>query len=226
MKFQQKSLRQKHSEWTPEKAWRDLCGKTPAVVALAWACFQLGMLWGECIPWPQPQRAAQWYRSAIDYLPCYVKARVHLAEICLDEGDAAAAAELLEPALASGDPEVQWRLADVAAATHQPAQAEKYLQAARSGFEALLVRHRLAFADHGAEFYLGSGGDAQRALELAQLNLANRPTLRAFEQAHVAALAAGDTAMAEARAAEAGERWGGIATFRFSPLAQPTSPAA
>ena len=84
--------------------------------ALAWACFQLGVLWGECIPWPQPQRAAQWYRSAIDYLPCYVKARVHLAEICLDDGDAAAAHELLEPVLASGDPEVHWRMADVAAA--------------------------------------------------------------------------------------------------------------
>ncbi len=60
------------------------------------------------------------------------------------------------------------------------------------GFEALLAKHPLAFADHGAEFYLGSGGDPARAFELAQLNLANRPTLRAFEQTHSAALAAGE----------------------------------
>ena len=61
-----------------------------------------------------------------------------------------------------------------------------------SGFEALLEKHPLAFADHGAEFYAGSGNDARRALELARINVANRPTLRAFEQAHAIAIAAGD----------------------------------
>ena len=40
-----------------------------------------------------------------------------------------------------------------------------------------------AFADHGAAFYSGSGNDAARALDLASANVANRPTLRAFEQA-------------------------------------------
>jgi tetratricopeptide (TPR) repeat protein len=100
--------------------------------ALAWACFQLGVLWGECVPSPESQHAAQWYRSAIDYLPCYVKARVHLAEICLDDGDVAQANALLEPALASGDPEVNWRLADVATAKDRPAQARDHLRAARN----------------------------------------------------------------------------------------------
>ena len=56
-----------------------------------------------------------------------------------------------------------------------------HLMAARTGFEALLSRHLLAFADHAAEFYLGSGGDVRRALELARVNFANRPTARAFE---------------------------------------------
>lgn len=194
--------------------------------ALAWACFQLGVLWGECTPRPQAQRAAQWYRSAIDYLPCYVKARVHLAEICLDEGNAAGADALLEPALSSGDPEVHWRVADVAAATGHVAQAADSLSAARSGFDALLARHRLAFADHGAEFYLGSGDEARRALELAQLNLANRPTLRAFEQAHAAALAAGEAALAARLTTDAAGRWGWMAAFRFSPLAQASAAAA
>jgi hypothetical protein len=153
-----------------------------------------------------------------------VKARVHLAEIYLDQGNAVAAQALLEPTLASGDPEVEWRMADVAAAAGRHAQAVQHLQAARDGFEGLLARHPLAFADHGAEFYLGSGGDARRALELAQLNLANRPTLRAFEQAHAAALAAGEVTIAAMQVRDGAERWGGIAAFPFSaPASHPSS---
>lgn len=165
--------------------------------APAWVCFQLGLLWGECVPEPQADRAAQWYRTALELLPCYVKARVHLSEICLDRGDVAEARALLTPVLASGDPEVPWRLADVAEAAGERAEANEYLSAARSGFDTLLTKHPLAFADHGAEFYSGSGDDPARACELALLNLANRPTPRAFELAHASALAAGDAGAAE-----------------------------
>ena len=66
--------------------------------ALAWVCFQLGVLWGELVPEPQPSRAAQWYRKAIEYLPCYVKARVHLAEIYLRDEKVGDAEALLIPA--------------------------------------------------------------------------------------------------------------------------------
>ena len=53
------------------------------------------------------------------------------------------------------------------------------LTPARLGFEELLGRHVLAFADHAAEFYAGSGMDYQRALELARANVAIvRPGLR------------------------------------------------
>jgi tetratricopeptide (TPR) repeat protein len=186
--------------------------------APAWVCFQLGVLWGECVPAPNAQRAAQWYRMAVDYLPCYVKARVHLAEICLDGGDLEQARALLTPAIECGDPEVSWRLADVAHAAGDAAQAASQLAAARAGFQALLARHRLAFADHGAEFYAGSGGDPVRAFELARLNLGNRPTLRAFEQAHATALAAGELAVAEILLARAVERWANTAAFDHSPL--------
>ena len=115
--------------------------------------FQLGVLWGESVPAPDAERAAKWYRAAIDYLPCYVKARVHLAEIYLDEGRTRDATALLAPALESGDPEVSWRLADIAQAAGDAGEAALQLAAARSGFEALLAKHPLAFADHGAEFY-------------------------------------------------------------------------
>jgi len=149
---------------------------------LAWVCFQLGMLWGELVLVPDADLAALWYRRAIAYLPGYVKARVHLAEIYASQGQTRDAEALLQPSLASRDPEVRWRLADVLAAQGRFEEAQTNLDAARAGFEELLRRHRLAFADHAAEFYSGSGNDRERALELARLNVANRPTRRAVRQ--------------------------------------------
>src|SRR5499427_7908725 len=174
---------------------------------LAWVCFQLGMLWGELVPVPDPNLAALWYRRAIAYLPSYVKARVHLAEICASQGRAGDAEALLLPALSSSDPEVKWRLADVLITQAKLEQAERQLNVARFGFDQLLERHLLAFADHAAEFYAGSGDDFRRALELARTNVANRPTRRAIERMRAIAViadgasAAGD--LHEPRAAQA-----------------------
>ncbi|WP_260735482.1 tetratricopeptide repeat protein [Tunturiibacter lichenicola] len=188
--------------------------------ALAWVCFQLGVLWGELVPEVQSSRAADWYRRAIEYVPSYVKARVHLSEIYLEDqliGDAEA---LLLPALASGDPEVDWRLADVMTAQGRASAGKKYLENAARGFEALLDNYLLAFADHGAEFYSGSGNDPGRALELADLNLANRPTLRAFEQTYETAVGAGQLQAASEILTAATLRWGASHAFSFSPLAE------
>jgi tetratricopeptide (TPR) repeat protein len=150
---------------------------------LAWVCFQLGMLWGELVPVPDPDRAALWYQRAIAYLPGYVKARVHLAEIYASQGRTGEAEELLLPALSSPDPEVRWHLADVLRAQGKLDEAETQLDAARRGFDELLGKYLLAFADHAAEFYAGSGNDHPRALQLARANVANRPTRRAVKQA-------------------------------------------
>ena len=60
----------------------------------------------------------------------------------------------------------------------------------RSGFGP----HPLAFADHAAEFYAGSGNDCRRALELARANLANRPTRRALKQVQTIAMSASEAA--------------------------------
>ena len=163
---------------------------------LAWVCFQLGMLDGELMPAPDPDSAALWYRRAIAYLPGYVKARVHLAEIYASEDRTADAEALLRPALSSRDPEVRWRLADVLIAEARFEEAKLQLDAARSGFEELLGKHLLAFADHAAEFYAGSGNDRRRALELARANVANRPTRRALKQAHAIAVNVEDAAAA------------------------------
>jgi tetratricopeptide (TPR) repeat protein len=187
---------------------------------VAWVCFQLGMLWGELVPEPQTAQAARWYRTAIDCLPSYTKARVHLAEIYSSSGRANDAEVLLIPAISSGDPEVRWRLADTLVSQKRYAEAGMHMQAARFGFEALLERHLLAFADHGAEFYAGSGDDCRRALDLARVNVSNRPTLRAFERAHDMAVNAGDPEAASQVLAEATVRWGSATAFRSSHLAK------
>ena len=189
---------------------------SPFPVALV--CFQLGILWGQLVPEPQTSRAAQWYQKAISYLPAYAKARVHLAEIYSAIGRTSDAEALLIPAIESGDPEVRWRLADVAALQGKTPDAHTHMQAAQFGFESLLKRHLLAFADHGAEFYAGSGADCSRALDLARVNVVNRPTLRAFEQAHMIALCAGDAPAASELLAAATKHWGATRAFRLSPL--------
>jgi tetratricopeptide (TPR) repeat protein len=187
--------------------------------ALAWVCFQLGALWGELVPDTQPDRAAQWYRQAIEYVPSYVKARVHLSEIYLSNNRAEEAEALLIPAVSSGDPEVNWRLADVMVAMGKHSDAAAQMDAARSGFEILLERYLLAFADHGAEFYAGSGDDPGRAFTLANANLENRATLRTFEQTYETAVGAGNSKAASETLTAAKERWGGTSAFRLSPLA-------
>jgi tetratricopeptide (TPR) repeat protein len=161
---------------------------------LAWVCFQLGMLWGELVPIPNPNLAALWYRRAIAYLPGYVKARVHLAEIYASQKQTGDAEMLLMPALSSHDPEVRWRLADVLIAQDRFEEAETQLQAARCGFDELLRKHLFAFADHAAEFYAASGNDCRRALELARANVANRPTRRAVRQAEAIVVKAREAA--------------------------------
>jgi hypothetical protein len=154
---------------------------------LAWTCFQLGMLWGEIMPMPELNVAALWYRRAIAYVPGYVKARVHLAEIYASQDRTGDAEALLLPALSSRDPEVPWHLGDVLVAQERLEEAKIQLDAARFGFEELLQRHLLAFADHAAEFYAGSGNDRLRALELARVNVANRPTRHAIKEARAIA---------------------------------------
>jgi tetratricopeptide (TPR) repeat protein len=205
------------ADHTYRQALREYQDVSPFPVA--WVCFQLGVLWGELVPEPRTIRAAQWYETALERLPSYTKARVHLAEIYLSCGRADDAETVLMPALSSGDPEVRWRLADTMAAQGKSADAEAHMQAARSGFNSVLERHPLAFADHGAEFYAGSGNNRRRALGLALVNVTNRPTLRAFEQAHEIAVSAGDASAADSLLGKATERWGDTAGFKLSPLA-------
>ncbi len=206
------------SHETYVKAIQQYKGTSP--FALAWVCFQLGVLWGETVPRPDPDCAARWYGLALGYLPAYTHARVHLAEIHLDAGNLEAAEALLMPIANSGDPEAKWRLAELFESQAKYELAELQCQAARSAFETLLQRHELAFADHAAEFYLGAGANPRRACALARVNLANRSTLRAFELAHTAAISSGDNCLASKLVEDARALWGDTKSFASSCLAE------
>jgi tetratricopeptide (TPR) repeat protein len=200
------------------REYRDLSPFT-----LAWVCFQMGVLWGETIPEPDRYRAAFWYEQAIAYLPAYARARVHLAEIHLDDLEPEGAEALLLPVVNSGDPEIRWRLAQALVAQGRAEEGELQCKAAGAAFEALLARYELAFADHAAEFYLSSGADVPRAYYLARLNLANRPTLRAFELAHRAAKAACDEHFISELLVRAQVQRGATKAYAYSALAKEIS---
>ena len=82
------------------------------------------------------------------------------------------------------------------------------LEAARSGFERLLEKHLLAFADHGAEFYAGSGSDPS-ARTGTRANQSRRIAQHSvhFSKAHAIALEAGETDTATELLARATKRW-------------------
>lgn len=184
--------------------------------ALAGVCFRLGLLWGETAFPRQSDQAAHWYTRAISYFPNYSHARVHLAELHLSAGRLDEAQALLDPIAASNDPEVAWRLAEIHSAKDDAEAATRHLEAARIAFNDAIHRHELAFADHGAEFYLSAGSDFARARNLASINLANRPTLRAFELAYAAAKACEDENYCARLRSEAEANWKHIKAYRTS----------
>ena len=153
------------------------------------------MLWGELVLEPEVTCAAAWYEKRwSDCQAMRRRAYIWRKSIRLAV-ERKTRSSLLIPALSSGDPEVHWRLANIMAVQGKDADAQ--MQAADLDTNLFLRGTRSAFADHGAEFYAGSGRDCRRALELALVNVANRPTLRAFEQAHEMAVAAGDARASE-----------------------------
>jgi hypothetical protein len=186
--------------------------------SLAWACFQLGVLFGETLEPAQPASAQYWYEQALSYMPPYTHARVHLAELHLDAGRLDTALNLLLPIQDSEDPEVSWRLAQLYERKGEVHKTSHYLARTLKSFERLLSGHVLAFADHAVDFYLEEGDNPAKALQLALLNLDNRATLRAFELSHEAALACEQLALAQSLADRAKMQWGHLPAFAHSKL--------
>ncbi|MCA9634212.1 MAG: tetratricopeptide repeat protein [Myxococcales bacterium] len=146
--------------------------------AVAWVSFQRGVMWAEHAG--QSEKAVPLYREAVALLPQYVVANVHLAELEREAGKTDEAKRRLLSVLRPGaDPEPASVLAELLE-EDEPEQAAKYAAQAKQGYESLLKRYPLAFADHASEFYLGPGKDPKRAQALAEQNLKNRATERAF----------------------------------------------
>lgn len=156
----------------------------------AWICFARGLMWEE--RGGDAARGEELYAQALAYLPQFVAANIHLAELEIARGAIASSMSRLERVVASsGEPEALALLGKLHMRTGSPLRGRSEISRARQRYESLLARHPLAFADHAAEFYLGPGADAERAWVLAQQNLAARETDRALALAIGAAWAAG-----------------------------------
>jgi tetratricopeptide (TPR) repeat protein len=139
--------------------------------------FQRGKLWMEH---DDLRRARAWCDAAVRRLGAYVPAQGHLAELDAALGETAAAIARLRPlALASDDPDYATQLARILGDAGQTGEARTWRDKAEARYDELLARHRDAFADHAAEFWLTIGGDPERALSLARHNLSVRQTPRA-----------------------------------------------
>lgn len=135
---------------------------------LAWLYFHWGSMWelqGDL------KRAEGLFREGIRRLPQHAHTAAHLALLVPpSEGIA-----LLEPILErSDDPEylgLLSRLKD----TQKPGSGAADLERAKEGFEAILEKHPLAFADHAVRFWIGPGQDLDRARTIARDNVVARP---------------------------------------------------
>lgn len=155
----------------------------------AWTYFARGVLWAEHAG--DAARGEAMYRAALRYLPGFVAANLHLAELEAARGDPSATTHL-QPALDADDPEAHALAAALALRTGDVRAAWRHLSRARERFETLVARHPRAYADHAAAFYLDAA--PSRAWQLAQINLQNRHTRRACTLARTAARAVNERA--------------------------------
>lgn len=152
--------------------------------------FARGLMWSE--QGGDQVRAEVLYRNALAYVPEFVTASIHLAEIEALSGRTELAIERLGNVVqSSNEPEAVALLGVLHLRLGESTRGTQEITEARRLFESLLTRDPLAFADHGAEFYLGPGADPERAWVLARQNLANRQTARAAGLAIKAAEASG-----------------------------------
>ena len=168
---------------------------------IAWLYLQQGLMWQRE---GQLGRARALFAEAHERLPMHAAVASHLATVEAATGARDRAIALLAPIVAQADdPEYAGQLAQLYRDGGRAAEAEKLRGDAAKRFGELLARHPAAYADHAARFWLAVGGDAKKALALAQMNLAARKTSDAHELLLEAALAAGDPAIGCATADEA-----------------------
>lgn len=153
---------------------------------IAWMDFERGML----LESQGKETAARaYYIEALQAIPVYVHAAVHLATT--DPPDRAIAR--LEPLRTlTTDPDLLVALADAHRRAKHDAEAKKLTDQARARYDELVAKHPEAYRDHAARFFLGAGNDPRKALELAEKNARTRPTEEAIDLWMGTATAAND----------------------------------
>jgi tetratricopeptide (TPR) repeat protein len=145
---------------------------------LAMLDFQLGTMW---MHEGQLDRAQDHLIAARRYVPAYVPAQGHFAEVEAELCHFDLAIALLIPlASTSDDPDYAAQLARIYADAGHPGDSRYWRARAAARYDELIAVHPEAFADHAAEFWLAAGGDPGKALSLARMNLEIRKTPRAY----------------------------------------------
>ncbi|MBE7468951.1 MAG: tetratricopeptide repeat protein [Anaerolineales bacterium] len=160
-------------------------GVSPFPVAML--DFQRGLMW---LAQGDLTAACVWFDAAQRRLPAYAPALGHLAEVEAALGEREAAITRLRPlAMSSDDPDYAAHLAGLLNEIGQAQESRQWRARAAARYDELMARHPAAFADHAAEFWLTTGGDAKKAFQLAQQNLEFRQTPRAYTLFNQASLA-------------------------------------
>lgn len=153
--------------------------KTTSPFPHAWIYFARGLMWSERAD--DKKSAEEYYKRAVEILPEFVAANIHLAEIEITNGKIDMAKARLERILeTSEEPEAMEIYGLLEMRSGNLIDGNRLINQAQSCYEKLLTKYLLAFADHATEFYLRTGNNAERALNLAEINLENRETERSY----------------------------------------------
>ncbi|MEO8361271.1 MAG: tetratricopeptide repeat protein [Vicinamibacteria bacterium] len=172
---------------------------------VAWLLHQQGMMWMRA---GEFERARRLMQSAIEVLPSYLQAQVHLASVEAALGNADAARGRLRGfAETADDPEAAGVLASLEHLAGATVEARRLHDLAAARYQELLSLHPHAFLDHSAAFLLGPLGDSAKAFHLAKQNIEVRKTPQSWTLMIQAAQAQGDTKTA-CDAASRALKWG------------------
>ena len=169
-----------------EESFKSYSDSSP--LPLAYMYFRRGVMWSEKAD--DSVRGLEYYNEAVHYLPQFVNAQVHRAEIISSNGDTQGAILSLSSIVNSEDPEPRGLLAELYLLTGKQNEANNLIKSATDSYSNFLKNYPLAFADHASEFYSGVGSNFELAYDLAIINLTNRKTERSFIVALEAAIKA------------------------------------
>ncbi len=163
------------------------CYRGISPLPIVWLYFQQGHMW---MHEGNLQRAHELFEAAHSRFPAYAAAQGHLAEVYATLGDCELAIALLRPlAQSSDDPDYASQLSRILGEANQTDEAHQWRNVAATRYDELVACYPEAFADHAAQFWLTSGANPQKALQLAQKNLEVRQTPRASSLLRQAAIA-------------------------------------